>query len=76
MDRGNETSADLLNILKQSDYENCHAMTTSPVSGKLIVNNLLIDCIECDISDRNVISGHVNRKVENLVYCKSILETK
>lgn len=57
---------DLSNILCHYDYRNCHTMTTRPTSGTSIDHvysntqcELLIDSVECDLTDHNIISCKV-----------------
>lgn len=63
-------SADLLNLLESYDFKNCHTFITRPLSGKSIdniysniSNFVCVDAVEFKISDHNMISCRVKKKI-------------
>lgn len=68
-------SSDISNILYNFGYRSCHYLITRPSSGKSIdnvfsniPNEILVDSIECSISDHNLISCKVICNTRDLEY--------
>lgn len=69
------SSFELFNLLHHYDFKNCHSLITRPSSGSSIDNvytnihnELLIDSIECNLTDHNIISCKFFSKFENTSY--------
>lgn len=75
----NNTSADLINMLSSFDYKNCHTLITRPVSGTCIDNvysnipdELLINTIECCLTDHNIIYCMLKSNAPNSEYFEKV----
>lgn len=66
-------SEELLNLLTNFNFENCHTMITRPVSGTSIdhiysniQDRLCVDSVECDLSDHNFILCKIGIETQSL----------